>query len=213
LLPLLQERRKRNALKESLTDWCIECGYTPAAHHRLLIRKLEALARGEIRRLMVFMPPGSAKSTYTSILFPAWYLAQEKAGNVIAASHSTELAERFGRKVRALVTAHGLQLGYGLSADSQAAGRWSTSTEREYFAAGVGVGIAGFRSALNIIDDPMRNRQDADSPLVRERVWEWYNDDLDTRLVPGGSVALVMTRSGARLANGSGKASTAMQSG
>lgn len=143
---------------------------------------------------MVFMPPGSAKSTYSSILFPAWYLSQENAGNVIAASHSTELAERFGRKVRGLVTENGLRLGYGLSADSQAAGRWGTTTGKEYFAAGVGVGIAGFRSKLSIIDDPFRSRQDADSKLIRDRVWDWYNDDLDTRLVPGGSVVLVMTR-------------------
>lgn len=143
---------------------------------------------------MVFMPPGSAKSTYTSILFPAWYLAQPGDGNVIAASHSTELAERFGRKVRALVQEHSAELEYGLAADSQAAGRWATTQGREYFAAGVGVGIAGFRSAMSIVDDPFRSRQDADSKLTRERVWEWWNDDLDTRLTPGGSVALVMTR-------------------
>lgn len=143
---------------------------------------------------MVFMPPGSAKSTYTSILFPAWFLAQADAGNVIAASHSTELAERFGRKVRGLVREHVKALGYGLSEESAAVGRWETTTGREYYAAGVGVGIAGFRSKLNLIDDPFRNRQDADSRLIRDRVWDWYNDDLDTRLVPGGRQALIMTR-------------------
>lgn len=186
--------QKRRAIRGSLTEWSKACGFEPAPHHRLLIEHLEDLAHGRRRRLMVFMPPGSAKSTYTSILFPAWYLAQPDAGNIIAASHSTELAERFGRKVRSLVTEHGLQLGYGLSADSQAAGRWSTATGREYFAAGVGVGIAGFRSKLSLIDDPFRSRQDADSKLIRDRVWDWYNDDLDTRLVPGGAAALVMTR-------------------
>lgn len=191
---LLSEEKRRRSLRASLTEWARECGFEPARHHRLLVRKLEALARGDIRRLMVFMPPGSAKSTYTSILFPAWYLAQPDAGNVLAASHSTELAERFGRKVRGLVQEHGLQLGYSLSADSQAAGRWGTNRGQEYYAAGVGVGIAGFRSKLTLIDDPFRSRQDADSKLIRDRVWEWYNDDLDTRLVPGGSVALVMTR-------------------
>lgn len=185
---------RRRAIRGSLTEFAKACGFEPAPHHRLLIGKLEALARGDIRRLMVFMPPGSAKSTYTSILFPAWYLAQEDSGNVIAASHSTELAERFGRKVRGLVGEHTLSLGYGLSADSQAAGRWGTTTGREYLAAGVGVGIAGFRSKLSIIDDPFRSRQDADSKLIRDRVWEWYNDDLDTRGVPGYRTALVMTR-------------------
>lgn len=140
------------------------------------------------------MPPGAAKSTYTSILFPAWYLAQGNSGNVLAASHTTELAERFGRKVRGLVSEHGGLLGYGLSEASQAAGRWETTTGREYYAAGVGVGIAGFRSKLSVIDDPIRSRQDADSKLVRDRVWDWFNDDLSTRLIPGGAVALVQTR-------------------
>jgi hypothetical protein len=120
--------------------------------------------------VIITMPPGAAKSTYTSILFPAWYLAQGNSGNVLAASHTTELAERFGRKVRGLVSEHGGLLGYGLSEASQAAGRWETTTGREYYAAGVGVGIAGFRSKLSVIDDPIRSRQDADSKLVRDRV-------------------------------------------
>jgi predicted phage terminase large subunit-like protein len=188
------ELLKRRQARRSLTDFAKLVGFEPAAHHRLLIESLEKVATGKVPRLMIFMPPGSAKSTYASILFPAWYLAQEDAGNVIAASHGTELAERFGRKVRGLVNEHATTLGYTLSHDSSAAGRWETSSRREYYAAGVGVGIAGFRSKLSIIDDPFRSRQDADSKVTRDRVWEWFNDDLDTRLVPGGSQVLVMTR-------------------
>lgn len=194
LLALLLERKARNTARAQLTSFARLAGYEPAPHHLLLIERLEKLAKGEIRRLMVFMPPGSAKSTYTSILLPAWYLAQEGSGNVLAASHTTELAERFGRKVRTLVNEYGLQLGYGLSPDSQAAGRWETSTGREYFAVGAGVGVAGFRAKLNIVDDPFRSRADADSKLIRDRVWEWYNDDLDNRAMPHSSTALVMTR-------------------
>jgi predicted phage terminase large subunit-like protein len=145
-------------------------------------------------RLMVFMPPGSAKSTYCSILFPAWFLGQEGGGNVLAASHSTELAERFGRKVRNLAAGHSAALGYSISGDSGAAGRWETSTGREYYAAGAGVGIAGFRAKLGIIDDPFRGRADAESRVTRERIWEWYNDDFDTRCVPGAHQILIMTR-------------------
>jgi predicted phage terminase large subunit-like protein len=145
-------------------------------------------------RLMVFMPPGSAKSTYCSILFPAWFLGQEGGGNVLAASHSTELAERFGRKVRNLAAGHSSALGYSISADSGAAGRWETSTGREYYAAGSGVGIAGFRAKLGIIDDPFRGRADAESKTVRDRVWEWYNDDFDPRCTPGAHQILIMTR-------------------
>ncbi|MDR7037390.1 putative phage terminase large subunit-like protein [Methylobacterium sp. BE186] len=190
----LEAEASLRAKRRSFTEFCRQAGYVPAPHHKILVKQLERLSRGEIRKLMVFMPPGSAKSTYTSILFPAWHLAQSGTGNVIAASHSSELAERFGRKVRGLVTDHSTFLGYGISAESSAAGRWETTTGREYLAAGVGVGIAGFRSALSLIDDPFRSRQDADSKLIRDRVWDWYNDDLDTRLVPGGRQALVMTR-------------------
>lgn len=143
---------------------------------------------------MVTMPPGSAKSVYASQLFPGWYLAQESAGNVIAGSHTVELAERFGRKVRNFVSEHSLPLGVGISSHSSAAGRWETTRGQEYYAAGVGVGIAGFRAKLALIDDPVRSREDADSKLARDRVWDWYNDDLDTRLVPGASQALIMTR-------------------
>jgi predicted phage terminase large subunit-like protein len=145
-------------------------------------------------RLMVFMPPGSAKSTYCSVLFPAWFIGQEWGGNVLAASHSTELAERFGRKVRNLIGEHGGALGTGISGDSGAAGRWETTAGREYYAAGAGVGIAGFRAKLGIIDDPFRGRADAESKTIRDRIWEWYNDDFDTRCIPGAHQILIMTR-------------------
>src|SRR5438309_8590563 len=121
---LLLEKKQRRAARRSLTGFAKLVGFEPAAHHRLLIESLEKVATGKVPRLMIFMPPGSAKSTYASILFPAWYLAQEDAGNVIAASHGTELAERFGRKVRGLVSEYSPVLGYSLSADSSAAGRW-----------------------------------------------------------------------------------------
>ena len=112
--------------------------------------------------MAIFMPPGSAKSTYSSVLFPPWFLAQQPDGNVIAASHTTELAERFGRRVRNLIGEHGLQLGIELSGDNKAAGRWALKSGGEYYAAGVGVGIAGFRADLAVIDDPIRSREDAD---------------------------------------------------
>jgi hypothetical protein len=163
-------------------------------HHQFLISKLEAVARGEITRLAVFMPPGSAKSTYGSILFAPWFLSQYPQANIIAASHTTELAEKWGRKVRNLVSEHGKTLGIELSGDSQAAGRWSLKGGGEYYAAGVGVGIAGFRADLAIIDDPVRSREDAESETVREKLWDWYQSDLSTRLKPGGRIVLIQTR-------------------
>lgn len=119
---------------------------------------------------------------------------QASGGNVLAASHTTELAEKWGRRVRNLVQMNSSILGLAVSADNQAAGRWATSNGHEYYAAGVGSGIAGFRAKLGLIDDPIRSRQDADSELIRDRVWDWYINDFRTRLVPGASEILIQTR-------------------
>lgn len=139
------------------------------------------------------MPPGSAKSTYASVLFPPWLLANTSA-NVLAASHTTELADKWGRRVRNLIAEHSLTLGIDLAPDNQAAGRWALTNGTEYYAAGVGTGIAGFRARLGLIDDPIRSRQDADSELIRDRIWDWYINDFRTRLVPGAAEILIQTR-------------------
>lgn len=185
---------RRVRIKDSLTEFAIASGYQPAAHHRLLIAELEALERGETETLLVFMPPGSAKSTYVNFLFPAWFIARHPNENIITASHSTELAERWGRKTRNLLIGSSLALNVSLSQDSQAAGRWSTSDGGEYYAVGVGVGIAGFRADLGIIDDPFGSREDAESKRVRENRWEWYIDDFSARLKPGARRVIMHTR-------------------
>jgi predicted phage terminase large subunit-like protein len=189
-----EELLRRRAIRRSLTDWCRFCGYEPAAHHRLLIGELEKVARREIPRLAVFMPPGSAKSTYSSVLFPPWLMQSVPGLSVLAASHTTELAEKWGRRVRNLVNEHAPTLGIWPAADNNAAGRWALSTGAEYYAAGVGTGIAGFRAGIGLIDDPIRNRQDADSELIRDRIWDWYINDFLTRLVPGAPQVLIQTR-------------------
>jgi hypothetical protein len=101
---LLEELLRLKLVKERLVDYVTYCepGFIPAQHHRLLLRELEAVERGEVARLMVLMPPGSAKSTYASVIFPAWYLGRHPENSVIAASHTEELADRFGRRVRNL---------------------------------------------------------------------------------------------------------------
>src|ERR1700704_6661510 len=185
---------KRRRVRRSLIEWCRHCGFEPAAHHKLLIDRLERVARGEIKRLAVFMPPGSAKSTYGSILFPPYVMANVPNRAILAASHTTELAERWGRRVRNLIAEHGATLGLRLSADSHAAGRWELENGGEYYAAGVGAAIAGFRAGGALIDDPIRSREDADSAHVRDKIWDWYKSDLLTRLAPGGWVILIQTR-------------------
>ncbi|ANW00677.1 phage terminase large subunit [Bradyrhizobium icense] len=189
-----KELLKRRSIRRSLTEWCRYAGFEPAAHHRLLLEKLEEVSVGKTDRLAIFMPPGAAKSTYGSILYAPWHFAQHPDHCVIAASHTAELAEKWGRRVRNLVAEHSLILGVGLATDSQAAGRWETNRGGEYFAAGVGGAIAGRRADLVVIDDPVRSREDADSELVRDKTWDWYKSDLYTRLKPGGRIVLIQTR-------------------
>jgi predicted phage terminase large subunit-like protein len=193
-LELLLSKKQRRKTRKFFSSWSRLAGFEPAPHHRLLMSRLIRVSRGSIQRLAVFMPPGSAKSTYGSILFPAWYLARHPNHSILAASHTTELAEKWGRRVRNAIEEHGPTLGLSISLDNAAAGRWALTTGGEYYAAGVGVGIAGFRADLAIIDDPVRSREDADSALVREKTWDWYKSDLSTRMKPGGRIVLIQTR-------------------
>lgn len=143
---------------------------------------------------MVFMPPGSAKSTYGSMLFPPWFMAQHPDKMVIAASHTHDLASRWGRKCRNLVGEHGRVLGIALQDGESAADRWSLAAGGEYFAAGVGGSVTGRRADLVVIDDPVRSREDADSEVMREKTDDWFRSDLLTRLKPGGRIVIIQTR-------------------
>lgn len=167
-----------------------------ALHHRLLIEKLEAVERGEIRRFMAFMPPGSAKSCYASVVFPAWFLGKRRRRNVIIATYASDLARKIGRRARSIIRqpAYRDVFGVGLSADSQAADEWSLENENEFMGGGILSGITGNRADLIVIDDPIKGRQEADSETIRERTRAEYEDSIKTRLKPGGRIVLIQTR-------------------
>lgn len=188
----------RRTIRASLKSWCIEAlsrvDLRPAPHHELLIDRLTAIERGDITRLMVLMPPGSAKSTYVSTLFPPWYLARHPSDAIVAASHTSELSERFGRRVRNIINEHAATLNIALAPDIQAANQWETTVGGEYFAVGVLGAVTGRRADLVLIDDPVKSRLEADSETISERIWEWWKADLQTRLKPGAKIVLVMTR-------------------
>lgn len=172
-------------------------GFEPARHHELIIDHLEALARGDIRKLLCKMPPGSAKSTYGSVLFPPWYLAQHPKKSVLAASHSGELAERFGRRARDLIEMNPEALGIDVSQANRAAYRWQLEGDPmrmgEYYAVGTGVPIAGFRADLGLIDDPVKSKQEVTNEDLRSKTWAWYLFDFKPRLKPNAVQLLIMT--------------------
>jgi predicted phage terminase large subunit-like protein len=174
----------------------LQLGISPAAHHKLLIQHLEAVERGEIKRLMVWMPPGAAKSTYTSILFPPWYMGRNPESPVLGVSNTTELAERFSRRARNLVTSplYRNVFGFGCSEDTQAAGSWETERGGEFFAAGIGSAIAGRRAKVGLIDDPIKSREEADSERIRQKHWDWYLNDFVPRLLPNAARIVIQTR-------------------
>ncbi len=187
---------RRNSRRE-FEAFCKRIGsHSIADHHKFLIKRLESVESSESKRLMIFMPPGHAKSTYASVLFPPWYLGRNPAKQLIGASHTAELAESFGRRVRNTVTSTEFSgiFSIQLAGDSQAAGRWGLVQGGEYFGVGVGGSITGRRADGGIIDDPIRGREDADSETIREKTWNWYISDFRTRLKPNAFIILIQTR-------------------
>jgi len=171
--------------------------YVSAGHHKLIAEKLEAVERGEIDRLMIFMPPRHGKSELASKRFPAWCLGRNPKRQIIAASYNSDLANDFGRNVRNIVAEPEFGQvfpGVGLAADSQAANRMNTNHGGAYVAAGVGTAVTGRGADIALIDDPFKDREEADSERRRDLVWDWYRSTLYTRLMPGGAIVLIQTR-------------------
>jgi predicted phage terminase large subunit-like protein len=166
----------------------------PARHHRALIARLEDVAAGRSHRLMVQMPPGSAKSTYGSVLFPAYFLSRHAGGEIIATAHTASLANHFGRRVRRLIEEQSETLGVALAKDSRAAGQFSLEDGGAYFAAGVRGPITGRRADLILIDDPIKSWAEAESPVFRDALHDWYRAELTARLRPQGRIVFIMTR-------------------
>lgn len=195
----LTRRQTTRAARESLikfTSYTLP-NYFPASHHHRICEKLEAVERGEIDRLMIFMPPRHGKSELASKRFPAWCLGRNAHRQIIAASYNSDLASDFGRNVRNIVASSEFAEvfpGTSLAADSQAANRMNTNKGGSYIAAGVGTAVTGRGADIALIDDPFKDREEADSERRRDLVWDWYRSTLFTRLMPGGAVVVILTR-------------------
>jgi predicted phage terminase large subunit-like protein len=185
---------KRRRVRLGLAEWARFRGFEPAPHHLLIINEIESFLESNDEVLLLFAPPGSAKSTYVSVLLPSWYLANNPTHSILAATHAVEFAERWGRRVRNDIASDGNTLGISLAEDSKAAARWALASGGEYYGVGAGTGISGFRANLGVADDLFGSREDAFSEPIRQRRWDWYVDDFSARLKPGAKRILMNTR-------------------
>jgi len=188
------ERCKENFLPFVREMWPV---FISGRHHQIMAEAFERVASGDLKRLIINMPPRHTKSEFASFLFPAWFLGKFPEKKIIQTAHTAELAVGFGRKVRNVVNTSEYQAIFPtkLSTDSKAAGRWNTNKGGDYFAIGVGGAVTGKGADVLIIDDP-HSEQEAmlGNPMVYDRVFEWYNAGPRQRLQPGGAIVVVMTR-------------------
>lgn len=174
----------------------IASDYQIPPHIELLNEKLQAIAFGDINRLMVFLPPRHGKSWLVSQYFPAWYLGMFPDNRVILTAYEAEFAASWGRRARDVLNEYGSSIfGVKVNNKSSAANRWDIKNHHGgMVTAGVGGPITGKGADILVIDDPIKNAEEANSQIYRDKTWEWYQSTAYTRLEPNGAVIIIMTR-------------------
>jgi hypothetical protein len=169
---------------------------TMAPHHRLILETMDRISKTPHGRAMFFMPPGSAKSTYASVVFPTRYLGAEPGRKIILASYGDDLARKMGRRTRSIIKQKRYRQIFNaeIAGDSAAAQEFALTNGSEYMACGIMSGVTGNRCHGLIIDDPVKNREQADSLVVQEKTFAEYDESLKTRLIPGGWIVIIQTR-------------------
>lgn len=201
-LELLNEKKTQEKAEQSFLDFVQSMwpAFIEGEHHKIMANAFERVANGELKRLIINMPPRHTKSEFASYLFPAWFLGKFPEKKIIQTAHTAELAVGFGRKVRNLISNDDYQKvfkGVELSSDSKAAGRWNTNKGGDYFAIGVGGAVTGKGADVLVIDDPHSEQEAAVGQYnadVYDKVYEWYTSGPRQRLQPGGAIIIVMTR-------------------
>ena len=174
--------------------------YIPNWHHDLIGKELEHIEifkDRDYKILIVSVPPRHGKSQQCSIDFPAWYLGRNPDREIITASHTAELAQTFGGKTREKVSSEEYKLIFPettLKEDEKARGRWRTNRGGSYLSVGIGGPITGYGANVFLIDDPVKNREEAESKVFQEKTWDWFISTAYTRLEPNGIVILITTR-------------------
>ncbi len=190
--------------EESLSSYAAYCrmavgrrNQKPAAHHELITNAIDGVLTGTAPpRLLVIMPPGSAKTTYGSLLFPGYFFAKMPKGLLVGASHTQDRADEFSLAAMEFARENQAALGYEIGGPSarEAARAWGTSEGGSYRAVGAGRKIAGQRMDFVFADDLVGSSEDVEKREQREKLWRWFWTDLRTRLRPGGRIVLMMTR-------------------
>lgn len=222
LLNLLEEKRNRKA-KNSLIEYakqiiipgvplsddenCEEFypdNVEPAEHHEIILETVEKLAKRQLitpdgtigKNVIILAPPGSAKSTYASVVFPTWFMGNYPNHNLIMATYGSDLAAKFGRKCRAVSKSKDFKRIFGceLTYGNAAADDWSLTNLSTYMCGGIRSGITGNRADGLIIDDPYKGREEANSEAIRKKTQDAYKDDLLTRLKPKAWKVIINTR-------------------
>lgn len=194
----IQKQALVQGAKNSLTTFSIltDSKYEVNWHHRLIAKKLEQIEKGEIKRLMLFLPPRHGKSKLATINFPAWYLGRNPDKEIITCSYSGDLAQKFGGETRDLIASPEYKQIFDirLKKDEKSKAKWQTQSKGSYTSVGIGGSITGRGANCLIIDDPIKSQEEAESETYREKTWNYYRATLRTRLTPGGAIILILTR-------------------
>jgi predicted phage terminase large subunit-like protein len=194
-------RRFRNFIRVLKSD------YTEARPHRVMIDALQRVADGKLKRLMISMPPRHGKSVTVSQLFPCFMLGRHPEMQIVQAGYGQDIALEHSRKARDLFVSDEMHKVFphvfhepgtagqrNVPVEKQAAQRWGTVQKGQYYAVGIGGALTGRGADLAIIDDPVKNREDAESLVYQERTWDWYRSTLYTRQSPGAAIIVILTR-------------------
>jgi predicted phage terminase large subunit-like protein len=214
VLSLVEEREKMRKIQAARDHFLpfvtlMWPDFIPGAHHTIMAEAFEEVVKGNIKRLIINMPPRFTKSELSSWLLPAWVMGRKPTEKVIQASNTEALASGFGRKVRNLISGDNNDTdqtvnmfkrvfpNVWLAKDSQAAAGWHTNRGGEYFAIGVNGKVTGKGASLAVLDD-LHSEQEAKqaetNPAVFDMVWSWYSSGIRQRLQPGGKIVIPMTR-------------------
>lgn len=186
--------------REHLTAWAslIHPTYETPTHIQRLCAALEAVERGDVKRLMINMPPRHGKSITASVAFPSWYLGRHPDQEVMIASYGATLSEGFSRSARDALETYGPQVfGVKVAPDSRAVDSWNIGGRPgKFHAVGVGGALTGKGGSVLLLDDPVKDSEEASSEIIREKLWAWYQTTFFTRrsIAPEGAIVLIMTR-------------------